>query len=100
MAPDRIVLVIHGGAGAPPRQEMTPEKEARYRGDLERALRAGHQALGRDGGTCLDGVEAAIRALEDSPLFNAGKGSAFTSDGSNELDAAIMEGTTRRAGAI
>lgn len=95
-----IVLVVHGGAGALPKDQMTPEKEARYRGELEAALRAGLSALEANGASALDGVEAAIRSLEDCSLFNAGKGSAFTREGRNELDASIMEGTARRAGSV
>ena len=73
------------------RDKLTPEREAAIRADLERALRAGHAVLAR-GGTSLDAVTAAIPILEDSPLFNAGKGAVFTHDGINELDAAIMYG--------
>ena len=94
-----VKLAIHGGAGAIPKSEMTPEREAAYRKDLERALRAGHDVLKR-GGSSLDAVEAAIHVLEDSPLFNAGKGAVFTHEGRNELDASIMDGATRRAGAV
>ncbi len=78
---------------------MTPEKEAAYRADLERALRAGHAILEK-GGSSLDAVEATIRVLEDSPLFNAGKGAVFTHDGHNELDASVMDGATGKAGAV
>jgi beta-aspartyl-peptidase (threonine type) len=96
-APEKVVLAIHGGAGVIERKKLTPELEKAYRDDLTRALTAGRDALGK--GTSLDGVEAAIKVLEDSPLFNAGKGAVFTHDGRNELDAAIMDGT-RRAGAV
>jgi beta-aspartyl-peptidase (threonine type) len=96
----KVVLVIHGGAGSISRDKRTPEQEALYRGDLEAALKAGHQALGREGGTGLDAVEAAIKVLEDSPRFNAGKGAVFTHDGRNELDASIMDGKDKRAGAV
>lgn len=92
-------LVLHGGAGAIPRDQLTPEREAAIRGALEQALRAGHDVLAR-GGTSLDAVTAAIVILEDSPYFNAGKGAVFTHDGVNELDAAIMVGRTRTAGAV
>lgn len=98
--PPRAVLVIHGGAGAISQKKMTPEKEKHYRDELERALRAGYQALERDQGTSLDAVEAAVRVMEDSPLFNAGKGAVFNHDGRNEMDAAVMDGKTRRAGAV
>jgi beta-aspartyl-peptidase (threonine type) len=92
-------LVVHGGAGTISRDQMTPELEAQYRADLERALRAGHEVLKR-GGTSLDAVETTVRVLEDSPLFNAGKGAVFTHDGRNELDASIMDGATLKAGAV
>ncbi len=96
----KVVLVIHGGAGALPRGKIPPEREALYRADLEAALKAGHKALEREGGTALDAVEAAIKVLEDSPRFNAGKGAVFTHDGRNELDASLMEGKEHRAGAV
>jgi L-asparaginase / beta-aspartyl-peptidase len=99
-ASPKVVLVIHGGAGVRAKKEMTPELEAKYREALEEALKKGYEALTRDKGTSLDGVVAAIRVLEDSPLFNAGKGAVFTNDGRNELDASIMEGKERRAGAV
>jgi L-asparaginase / beta-aspartyl-peptidase len=92
------VLVIHGGAGVI-RAGLTPEKERRVRADLEAALAAGYAVL-RRGGSSLDAVEKAIVVLEDSPRFNAGKGAVFTHDGRNELDSAIMDGATRRAGAV
>src|SRR3954451_3343653 len=87
-AAPRIMLVMHGGAGTITRASMTPEREKEYRDKLEEALRAGHAVLTR-GGTSIDAVEASIRILEDSPLFNAGKGAVFTHEGKNELDAAI-----------
>lgn len=99
MPPDKAVLVIHGGAGAPSRKNLTPEREAEYRRDLEQALRAGHAVLSA-GQSSLDAVVAAIVVLEDSPRFNAGKGAVFTHDGKNELDASIMEGADHRAGAV
>jgi beta-aspartyl-peptidase (threonine type) len=92
-------IVIHGGAGTIERGSMTPEVELQYRQALEGALRAGHAVLAR-GGSSLDAVEAAINLLEDSPLFNAGRGAVFTSEGKNELDASIMDGRTRMAGAV
>ncbi len=92
-------MVIHGGAGTIERADLSPELEARYRGKLEEALLVGHRIL-KNGGTSLDAVEATIRLLEDSPLFNAGKGAVFTAAGGNELDASIMEGHTLRAGAV
>jgi beta-aspartyl-peptidase (threonine type) len=96
----KVVLVVHGGAGVGPRGKLTAEREAQCRADLEAALKAGRQALQRDGGTALDAVEAAIKVLEDSPRFNAGKGAVFSHDGRNELDASIVEGKERRAGAV
>jgi L-asparaginase / beta-aspartyl-peptidase len=92
-------LVIHGGAGAIERSKMTPELEKAYREKLAEALRAGHKILS-DGGGSLDAVEAVIRMMEDSPLFNAGKGAVFTSEGTNELDSSIMDGATLKAGAV
>jgi beta-aspartyl-peptidase (threonine type) len=92
-------LVIHGGAGTIERAKMTPEREREYRTGLERALTAGSEILKR-GGASLDATEAVVRVLEDDPHFNAGKGSVFTSAGTNELDAAIMDGKTLKAGAV
>lgn len=92
-------LVLHGGAGVITRDKLTVEREAAVRADLERALRAAHAVLAK-GGKSTDAVTAAITILEDSPLFNAGKGAVFTHDGSNELDAAIMDGRARTAGAV
>lgn len=92
-------LVIHGGAGVIERAALTPEKDREIRAGLDRALAAGSAILER-GGTSLDAVEAAVRVLEDDPNFNAGKGAVFTYDGKNELDAAIMDGRTRAAGAV
>ena len=92
-------LVIHGGAGIMSREDVRAEDEAVIRADLDRALDAGNSILAK-GGTALDAVSASIRVLEDSPWFNAGKGSVFDSEGRHELDASIMEGHTRRAGAV
>lgn len=94
-----ITLVIHGGAGTITRAEMTPELEAEYRAALELSLRTGYERL-KDGRSAVDAVEASIRVLENSPLFNAGKGAVFTHEGTNELDAAIMDGRTMMAGAV
>ncbi len=94
-----ITLVIHGGAGTITRKNMTPEKEKAYRAVLNQALQTGYAVLKR-GGTSLDAVEATVRVMEDSPLFNAGKGAVFTHDGRNELDASVMDGKTLKAGAI
>jgi L-asparaginase / beta-aspartyl-peptidase len=96
--PNRIVLVVHGGAGTITRASITPEIEAQYRAGLERALKTGYAILAA-GGSSVDAVEATIRVFEDDPLFNAGKGAVFTHDGKNELDAAIMDGKTGLGGA-
>jgi beta-aspartyl-peptidase (threonine type) len=92
-------FVIHGGAGTIERGRMTPEREAAYRAKLSEALKAGFDVLA-GGGAGLDAVVAAVTLLEDSPLFNAGKGAVFTSAGTNELDASIMDGRTLMAGAV
>ena len=94
-----ITLVLHGGAGTIAPGDMTSELESEYRKTLASALRAGHAVL-REGHSSVDAVEASIRILEDSPLFNAGKGAVFTHNGTNELDAAIMDGHTMKAGAV
>lgn len=99
MSATPIRLVVHGGAGTMSRAELTPEREAAIRADLERALRAGHAVLAK-GGASLDAVTKAVVVLEDSPYFNAGKGAVFNHDGVNELDASIMDGATRKAGAV
>ena len=95
----KIALAIHGGAGTILRSTMTPELEAEYRGGLEAGLRAGWEILER-GGSALDAVEAATCSLEDFHLFNAGRGSVFTHDGKNEMDASIMDGARLKAGAV
>lgn len=92
-------LVIHGGAGVIEKANMTPEKEAAVRSALDKALAAGSAILD-DGGDSVDAVEAAIKVLEDDPNFNAGRGSVFTFEGRNEMDAAIMDGRDRSAGAV
>jgi L-asparaginase / beta-aspartyl-peptidase len=92
-------LAIHGGAGTLSREQLTPEREAALRAALGEALRAGHAILA-SGGSSLEAATTAVRVLEDSPYFNAGKGAVFTHAGKNELDAAIMDGATRRAGAV
>lgn len=94
----RPVLAVHGGAGVI-RATLTPGIEAAVKADLARALAAGHAVLAHDG-HALDAVAAAVVVLEDSPHFNAGHGAVFTHDGRNELDASIMDGETRRAGAV
>lgn len=95
----RLGFVIHGGAGVIRKGSLSPEREKEYRAKLEESLMAGYKAL-QEGKSSLDAVEIAIRILEDSPLFNAGKGAVFTADGKNELDAAVMEGKTLKAGAV
>jgi beta-aspartyl-peptidase (threonine type) len=99
MQNEKFGLVIHGGAGTIDRSKMTPEKEREYRAGLERALAAGYDIL-KNGGSSLHATEAAVRVLEDDSRFNAGKGSVFTSAGTNEMDAAIMDGKTLAAGAV
>ncbi len=86
-------MVIHGGAGTLPRAEMSGEAERKYRAGLSEAIDAGYAVL-KDGGTSLDAVTRAVVLLEDNSLFNAGRGSVFTLDGRNELDASIMDGRT------
>lgn len=95
----KIVLVIHGGAGTIEKKHMTPEKERLYREALTRALENGYNEI-KSGKAALDAVQAAVNVLEDSPLFNAGKGAVFTNEGKNELDASIMDGATLKAGAV
>ena len=94
-----VAIAIHGGAGTLSREEMSPEREAAYRQKLTEAVRAGHAVLVA-GGASLDAVTTAIRILEDSPLFNAGRGAVFNAMGQNELDASIMDGATLDAGAV
>jgi beta-aspartyl-peptidase (threonine type) len=94
-----VALAIHGGAGTIERSAMTPEREAAFRRSLETAVRAGHERLVA-GDSSLEAVRTAIKLLEDSPLFNAGKGAVFNADGENELDASVMTGQDRNAGAI
>ncbi|MCA1817661.1 MAG: isoaspartyl peptidase/L-asparaginase [Acidobacteria bacterium] len=95
----KFMFVIHGGAGAIERGKMTPELEKQYREKLTEALEAGYRVLSNNG-SGLDAVEAAIRIMEDSPLFNAGKGAVFTHEGTNELDSSIMDGRTLAAGSV
>jgi beta-aspartyl-peptidase (threonine type) len=95
----QIAIAIHGGAGTIERAAMTREKEAAYCATLEEALKTGHKIL-LDGGTSMDAVTAAVRIMEDSPLFNAGKGAVYTADEKHELDAAVMDGRTRASGAV
>lgn len=96
---EKYILIIHGGAGTITRANMSTEKEKAYREALTLALQTGYDAL-KAGKTSLDAVEATIHILEDSPLFNAGKGAVFTHDGRNEMDASVMDGKTLMAGAV
>ena len=97
--PHRWAVVLHGGAGVIERTTMSAETEKAYRASLTRATEAGAQVLDK-GGSSLDAVEAAIKILEDDPLFNAGRGADFAAEGTNQLDAAIMDGATLKAGAV
>lgn len=92
-------LAIHGGAGTLLKGQMTAEKENAYKSALQLSLDTGYAIL-ENKGTSLDAVEAAVKVLEDSPLFNAGKGSVFTAEGTHEMDAAIMDGSNLKAGAV
>ena len=92
-------IVVHGGAGDINRAELGPEGDKAYRAALSQAVKAGAAVLDR-GGSSLDAVEAAIRVMEDDPHFNAARGAVFTAAGTTELDAAIMDGATLRAGAV
>jgi beta-aspartyl-peptidase (threonine type) len=92
-------IVVHGGAGVIERSKLGPEGDTAYRAGLTQAIEAGAKVLDQ-GGSSLDAVEAAIKVLEDDPLFNAGRGSVFTAEGKNEMDSAIMDGATLKAGAV
>jgi beta-aspartyl-peptidase (threonine type) len=94
---NRPVIAIHGGAGV--MRGITPARQALYRAGLERALDSGYEILEK-GGSSLDAVTAAVVALEDDPLFNAGRGAVYNAAGRHELDASVMEGATLRAGAV
>ncbi len=95
----QIAIAVHGGAGTLDRAALTAEKESAYKAALSMSVRRGHGVLAA-GGSSLDAVEAAVRVLEDSPLFNAGRGSVFTAEGTHEMDAAVMQGSDLRAGAV
>lgn len=95
----KFSIAIHGGAGTLLKSELSSEKESDYLSALQTALDEGYSALEK-GGTSLDAVEKAVVLLENSPLFNAGKGSVFTEKGSHEMDASIMEGYSKKAGAV
>jgi L-asparaginase / beta-aspartyl-peptidase len=96
---DSFVLVIHGGAGTIKYDPKNPEKQKPYEAALQQALQIGYDTLNKNG-SALDAVEVVIRFLEDNPLFNAGKGAVFTSKGTNELDASIMDGSNLKAGSV
>lgn len=95
----RFSLAVHGGAGTILKSNLTPELEVAYHAGLRNALQAGYDILSQ-GGRAVDAVTAAVCALEDEPLFNSGRGAVYTSDGKQEMDAAIMDGATRAAGAV
>src|SRR6185312_7935042 len=99
VSPPMYSIAIHGGAGAMPRATLSAHREKQYLASLEAALDAGYAVLERGDGS-LDAVTAAVRILEDDPLFNAGRGAALTREGAAELDAAVMEGKRQRAGAV
>ncbi len=95
----KFAIAIHGGAGAIEKSRMSPEIEKNYKDGLKESILAGEFILSA-GGTALDAVEVAVKKLEDNPIFNAGKGAVFTTNGTNELDASIMDGKNRMAGAV
>ncbi|MBD2722754.1 isoaspartyl peptidase/L-asparaginase family protein [Hymenobacter armeniacus] len=94
-----FALALHGGAGTIARASLSPDAEREYRAALDAALHVGYSLLAQ-GGAAFDAVEATVRSLEDCPLFNAGRGAVFTHEGHHEMDAAIMQGHTRLAGAV
>ena len=98
-AAEKYVLVIHGGAGTILKSQMTPQKEKAYKEALTLALETGYKKI-KAGESSLNAVEAAVNVMENSPLFNAGKGAVFTNEGKNELDAAIMDGSNLMAGSV
>lgn len=98
-AQKKYVLVIHGGAGTITKENMTPEKEKAYKDKLTEALKAGYEEI-QKGKTSVDAVQSAIVVMENSPLFNAGKGAVFNHEGRNELDASVMYGKNKSAGAV
>jgi beta-aspartyl-peptidase (threonine type) len=95
----KFALAVHGGAGTILKESMTPELENAYKQKLKEALEAGYNVL-KAGGSSLDAVEITVKVMEDSPLFNAGKGAVFTAEGKNEMDASIMNGKTLEAGSV
>ena len=96
---ENFAIVIHGGAGTILKKNMTDEQEKAYQEKLQEALDSGYAIL-KNGGSAIDAVEKAIVVMEDSPLFNAGKGAVYTNVATNELDASIMDGKTLNAGAV
>ena len=97
--PHHWAVVLHGGAGVIERSSMSPEAEKEYRDGLNQAITAAGAVLDK-GGSAVDAVQAAIELLEDNPLFNAGRGAVFAADGTNQMDAAIMDGANLKAGAV
>ncbi|MEE3999964.1 isoaspartyl peptidase/L-asparaginase [Tenacibaculum sp. FZY0031] len=96
---NEFAIIIHGGAGTILKKNMTPEKETAYKTILEEAIKTGYEIL-KNGGSSADAVVKTIQVMEESPLFNAGKGAVFTHDETNELDASFMDGKTLNAGAV
>mgnify|MGYP000088384967 CR=1 FL=1 len=96
---NEFAIIIHGGAGTILKKNMSDEKEAAYKAKLEEAIKVGHTIL-KNGGTSQEAVLKTIQVMEESPLFNAGKGAVFTHDETNELDASFMDGNTLNAGAV
>ncbi len=96
---NEFAIIIHGGAGTILKKNMSDEKEAAYKAKLEEAIKVGHTIL-KNGGTSQDAVMKTIQVMEESPLFNAGKGAVFTHEETNELDASFMDGKTLNAGAV
>src|SRR5215212_6886754 len=92
-------IVVHGGAGVIERAALSPEQDKAYREAMGRVANVGADVL-KKGGSALDALEAAIRIMEDDPLFNAGRGAVFTAEGRNELDSSVMDGATLKAGAV
>lgn len=98
-AKPKWALVVHGGAGVIERKDLSPAQDKAYREAMARVANVGAEVL-KDGGSALDAIEAAIKILEDDPLFNAGRGAVFTAEGRNELDSSVMDGKTLKAGAV
>ncbi len=94
-----VCIALHGGAGNIGRDALSEEEQKAYKEKMEEALKTGYEVL-KNGGSSVDAVEKAIRVLEDSPLFNAGKGAVYTADGTIELDASVMCGKSLKAGAV